>query len=136
MYWPILSKMLLGLQTLGNNLTINTTKMKAGEKQEHEWLELLAEKKQLVSHGYPRLWELRKLVAQMNIDLAIKELFKNGKEQDPIFKNKYRSYKSKYLKSLKDKKAEKIGEGKIKEMLAGSGCLIKITVEVPKTWKK
>lgn len=95
--------------------------MKAAEKQEHEWLELLAEKKQLVSHGYPRLWELRKQVAQMNIELAIKELFKNWKEQDSAFKNKYRSYKSKYLKSLKDKKAEKIGLGKIREMLLEAG---------------
>jgi hypothetical protein len=57
----------------------------------------------------------------MTIDQAIKELIKNWKEQDKEFKNKYRSYKSKYLKSLKDKKAEKIGEGKIKEMLLEAG---------------
>jgi phosphopentomutase len=57
----------------------------------------------------------------MTIDQAFKELIKNWKEQDAPFKNKYRSYKSKYLKSLKDKKSEKIGLGKIREMLLEAG---------------
>jgi hypothetical protein len=57
----------------------------------------------------------------MTIDQAFKELIKNWTEQDSTVKNKYRSYKSKHLKSLKDKKAEKIGLGKIREMLLEAG---------------
>lgn len=67
----------------------------------------------------------------MTIDQAFKHLLENWKNQDKGFKDKYRSYKSKYLKSLKDKKAEKIGRWKIIEMLEAAGY-VEIKVIHPK----
>lgn len=57
----------------------------------------------------------------MTIDQAFTHLLKNWKDQDKEFKDKYRFYKSKYLISQKDKKREKIGEGKMREMLLEAG---------------
>jgi hypothetical protein len=68
----------------------------------------------------------------MTIDQAFKHLLNNWKNQEKEFKDKYRSYKSKYLKSQKDKRAEKIGEGKMKEMLIEAGYKIEIKVKAPK----
>ncbi len=73
--------------------------------------------------------EIKKL---MTINQAFEHLLNNWKEQQPEFKDKYRSYKSKYLKSLKYKKAEKIGQGKIFEMLEAAGYTIEIKVKPPK----
>lgn len=66
----------------------------------------------------------------MTVEQAFKHLLDTWKDQDKDFKDKYRSYKSKWLKSQKDKTAEKIGDGKIREMLLAAKYKVK-----PEDWK-
>lgn len=105
--------------------------IKDTEIREWEWLELLAENKQLVRQGFPRLRELRKLMSTMTIPQAFKHLLDKWTDQDQEFKNKYRSYRSKYLKKIKDPKAEGIGYWKKVEMLEAAGY-VEIKVKAPK----
>lgn len=66
----------------------------------------------------------------MTILQAFEHLLKNWESHQKEFRDKYRSYRSKYLKSLEDKDAEKIGRWKIVEMLVESGYAeIKIKVK-------
>ena len=64
----------------------------------------------------------------MTLIEAFNDLLANWTEFNKDFRDKYRSYRSKYNKSLKDKKAEKIGEGIIREMLLKAGY--------SETWKR
>lgn len=57
----------------------------------------------------------------MNLAQAFKHLLKNWEKLPQKFRDKYKSYRSKYLRSLKDSEAEKIGESKIREMLLEAG---------------
>lgn len=67
----------------------------------------------------------------MTLTEAFNDLLNNWKELPKEFRDKYRSYRSKYNKSLKDAKAEKIGEGIMREMLLKAGYS-----EVWKVFKK
>lgn len=72
----------------------------------------------------------------MTIDQAFNHLIKNWASLDPDFKNKYRQYKSKTLKTKLMSKEEirkkdyYIGEHKKKEMLLAAGYLV-----IPEVWK-
>lgn len=67
---------------------------------------------------YPRLdIALNDIFYSMTLEQAFEGLLKKWKDQDSTFKAKYKSYKSKYLRSKRDKKAEKIGYGIMREML-------------------
>jgi hypothetical protein len=57
----------------------------------------------------------------MTINQAFQELLKNWEEQDKVFRDKYRSYRSKHLS-----KKEPIGVGKKIEMLEKVGYVIKV----------
>jgi hypothetical protein len=67
----------------------------------------------------------------MTIAQAFNHLLQNWPDQDQEFKNKYRSYRSKYLKNKKDPKAEGIGKWKIIEMLEAAGY-VEIKIKAPK----
>jgi len=61
-------------------------------------------------------------VAQQDIiNKAFNQLLKNWESQPKEFRDKYRSYRSKYLKNKKDPKAEGIGYWKKVEMLEKAG---------------
>jgi hypothetical protein len=59
----------------------------------------------------------------MTIMQAFNNLLKNWKEHPKEYRDKYRSYRSKYLKNKKDPKAEGIGRLKMIEMLEAAGYL-------------
>jgi hypothetical protein len=74
---------------------------------------------------------LRYVIIGMTIEQAFEHLLGNWKNQSTEFVTKYRSYKSKYLKSKGDKTSEPIGERKMKEMLEKAGYKIKTKVTPP-----
>lgn len=58
---------------------------------------------------------------KMTLEESFLHLIENWKQQTPEYKEKYKSYKSKYLRSQTDSETESIGEGKMREMLLNAG---------------